>query len=98
MTADELAGLRPGDRVYRVVFGLTDTTEPSLWSGEFQDIIGAAFTYHDTGSRVARYGLPTDWHPSPAAAYAAAVAESAARHARLCDEARRHGVEIPEVG
>lgn len=95
MTADELAGLRPGDRVYVVAPGRR-LEEATVFSDRL-DKRGRRQVYAETAGGDP-YLVTPDWHRSPADAWAVAVAASADRHAALVAEARRAGVVIPEPG
>lgn len=87
MTAAELAGLRPGDRVYTV------TTWPEVVLSPWElERYGWARKANSTA--IYPPAMPENYHSTEAAAFAAALAESRARHDRLAAEARRHGVEV----
>lgn len=96
MTADELAGLRPGDRVYRVsdMVGLRLVDDEFLAvcpnSGEIK--VRESTTSHPVWF-FAGY-VQHIYHRTPAAAFAAAEAALDDRRKRLAAEARRHGVAV----
>lgn len=93
MTADDLTTLQPGDRVYQLWPRLDRTETPECCE------VAAVFArdgcpwFRDTRGVLRAVA---GWHRSEHDAYAAAVAESAARHAALAAAARRAGVMVPD--